>query len=432
MSVQIDYPQLFEAFTVLLNTILQFFSHKVNPPRVQGKESSIMPSSLSYRLLHEWKSRILSTKEFTDFKEELFDVYYSFNSDFVIVELVAEACARSIIYDFDSKEHHPIVGYPGYLELEDAIKTSRYERCFTFLYGFESEMDTIQIGEGLQIRRVNLIERAIFRNRPEIELSWVIEEMLDCSELPEYVVEITRDSLNRFVKEPSGVESSLGMIDYVNNSDIIGDLIGIIRLVNPSYIGIRFMRYHDIYGYWDAWENRQEVMPAFYGGWKKPEVFTASKIKFLQTVWEKFVGVRANERLQRVIRRYNSAIISEDLEDRLVDLIISLETLFQGMGHKIEFMASFLYGMVSENSEKAMNILEISYRLRNRTVHGGSIDGKKHGATIDELLPLVSQIITMAILLQMSGKSLSNHVKQAYLDSKEYDVIKSRLQNLIE
>ncbi|TFH06660.1 MAG: hypothetical protein E4H14_10320 [Candidatus Thorarchaeota archaeon] len=81
---------------------------------------------------------------------------------------------------------------------------------------------------------------------------------------------------------------------------------------------------------------------------------------------------KLREQIQRALRRYNVALISDQAEDSIVDAIIALEILFKSSGFKMAFRASLLSSIIPEERKVIVKTLEKCHRVRSEIVHGSA------------------------------------------------------------
>jgi hypothetical protein len=273
------------------------------------------------------------------------------------------------------------------------------------------------------------MERFMNRSIPEemVGVRDYLFELINGPEygLPEYVIETDENFYPTIINPPEPA-----YVEYTHERQreaqvLIEEVVSVMRIVVPSRLGIRFVWTQERHYAHERTDTKPDTFPAIwspialegdgqqaYGQFEY--TFTPERIEMFQAIWSRYLKLRSSKRLMRSIRRYNTAICSHEREDSLVDLIIALETLFQAQGFKVSFLVSFLFSLDEEERRQALCTLEDSYRMRNASVHGGDLDEKKM-RIVDQLLPLVGQILSFAILVQMSGKKLADHVREKYL-----------------
>jgi len=107
------------------------------------------------------------------------------------------------------------------------------------------------------------------------------------------------------------------------------------------------------------------------------------------------------------LRRFNSAYNGE-LEDRLIDQMISFESLYIGddkeLGYKLALRTAFLLG---QKRKRIFNDMKKAYTLRGQIVHGNK---EVESSTIEEILPKTEEYLRQSIrkflYFLSQGKSL--------------------------
>ena len=105
----------------------------------------------------------------------------------------------------------------------------------------------------------------------------------------------------------------------------------------------------------------------------KNYILSKRDIGELKILWEQFKNLKKYSFLINAIRRFNFSY-NKMFEDRIVDLIISLETLFQeGSGeitYKLSLRCAYFIGNDAEERKKIFENMKKAYKVRSKIVHG--------------------------------------------------------------
>ena len=362
----------------------------------------------------------------------------------------------------------------GYDELEKTLLTyPKYVRVFSFLYGVDCSEEPVELKGGLRIRSANSFETSFVELLPEFISPYYLrtpttiletteeffENEISIDKCQERAIKIVEENKEHEIDLDAQIEVEVKRNLLLAGASKIEDTISVLRLMSPGILGAKLVHLSDSLEYlekssdpMDQYLARTEFQPGFesfssllrfgdkfdksassfrhedlIGLPAKHMEITKDTSKQLTQLWQSYQRIEGNERITRAVRRYNNSIRAVHPEDALVDLIISLEVLFQAMGYKVTFLASFLYGLGLERRRHAVEVLENAYRMRNATVHGGGIDEKKFPIII-QLFPLVGSIISFAVQIQLSGSKLSQFIQEAYLDSEKLTKLEDALQ----
>ncbi len=277
---------------------------------------------------------------------------------------------------------------------------SRYWLCP--LYSFDCDCESVDLVEGIQIKTApkefkTYIVTDKSRPTPYDEMSipdWIL--VLPCSEVieePEY----------RLVTSGPEVIKAVGLlINFIQacrihqqGSIFPGDLVLVLPTTNEWAFGIRMRTYLSQ----TNWHSSTTVYKL-----KKADI---PKINKLMENLEKAFDLEKQDSINIALRRFNSAYDGE-LEDRLIDQMISFESLYIGddkeLGYKLRLRTAFLLG---KQRAKIFKDMKKAYDLRGQIVHGAK---KAKHANLEEIVPNTEEYLRQSIrrflLLLSKGMSL--------------------------
>jgi hypothetical protein len=320
-----------------------------------------------------------------------------------------------------------------YIEFEKSLaEIPRTNRAWAFLHQFNCGADVIDLVGNFVVRRTTFLERILFNQNNEslwgrTEAQFIIETKPDS----DILVEPTkRGNKTRQIKP-----------NFKLRKEIL-ELVTVLRLVHPSWVGITSIHFElalDPSGHLTmdySFIPSPELFPSIFNSHISNECnLSDEKADYFVKIWNRYRNVSdmgKKERVNRILRsihRFNNAIMSDELEDMIVDLIIGLEILFKTTGFRMTFYASTLVGLDEIERLQAATLLDRAYRIRSKIVHGGSLekDGKE---VIPRTLNLVSEVLIFALALS-GKKELVDIVEAAAYDSTEMKNLVSKLEGWI-
>ena len=124
----------------------------------------------------------------------------------------------------------------------------------------------------------------------------------------------------------------------------------------------------------DIWIISSHERGKVYGQYYE---LTDEDVENFKTFWSKFKTLQI-KKFDVAIRRFNFSYERKLPEDKLIDYIIAFEALFKGARSKLlALRCAYLLGKDGEERKKIFEILESAYDIRNKIVHGGSIESIK-------------------------------------------------------
>lgn len=127
-------------------------------------------------------------------------------------------------------------------------------------------------------------------------------------------------------------------------------------------------------------------------------------INFYKKYKEKIVN--AQKQVKRSIKWFNKAYADVEREDKLIDLIVSLESLYKITGYRLCLRCAYNLAKNNEDCERIFTVMKNAVDERNRIIHGGS----SLNATVKEIFQDVEEFTRQSIL--------------KFLDSNDQDLIR--------
>jgi hypothetical protein len=166
---------------------------------------------------------------------------------------------------------------------------------------------------------------------------------------------------------------------------------------------------------------------------------TASEISDVKTIYRKFkkfqIKNRSNPReyLNIAVRRFNLGIEESDIEDRIIDFMISFETMFladdKELSYKLSNRVAILIGKTADDREELREIIKLAYGWRSKIVHGSEKQPLKiQGHTISEndLALKVEDILRKSILGFVSLDN-KNHNRQDIIACLDKSLLSTKI-----
>lgn len=259
------------------------------------------------------------------------------------------------------------------------------------LHNFDSEIENIDLGGGLSIRRLGSTEQeALFSEHSSQFPRYDIMRL-------RYVVEFHFETKKLFGPLDQG---NLSADEGITESrEKIGTLVTTLRLFKPGVTGTGMVR-----------TCHETDIPLFggittgypsYGEYVgKQYHLPASELEDFRRFWKEIDFTHCND---VALRRFNYSYGRVNPEDKLIDDMIALEALFlegekAGTSSKtvIAVGCSTLLGKNREERRRIRKTLMDAYELRNLIVHGSQYcrtkREMKRGTNIDVLSALVSEV----------------------------------------
>ena len=240
-------------------------------------------------------------------------------------------------------------------------------RAFSPLQNFESDVDVIDFGGGLKIRKTTHLE---------------LEQLLDASRLSsfvpfteiitfKYAMELTFETEKFFDVLPPPSRKP------APEDEAFGKLLTALRLFKAGSTGFNFIQ-----------ERPLIDTPALFGGtrgglsyrhyWGLRYSLTGQEVHDFQEFWKvlTMIGFEQRAPISIAVTRFNFAYERALLEDKLLDYMIAFEALFFKTGeigenrHKLSVRVARLLAEDFEDRRRIAKEMAGFYDMRNLVVHG--------------------------------------------------------------
>lgn len=310
---------------------------------------------------------------------------------------------ETFVADFDEERFNEIYqSFETYLFSE----TVTY-RSFVILRNLKIETEELALTDNSKIRTLSDGE---------------FEELINVSLLP-----FSQPSLNLLFpenlvlernftikKNPKVVMNSPTKEQTEETESLFGNIINALRLFKKGRVGFQAI-FGQIVSDWEGGGFRAGSSPtfphAFRGSYKLQDSEQDDFIEF----WHFFKGLNFNaldKNFRRATNRFNSAYERKDPEDRLIDYVIALTSLFSkkretGLGrYRLSMRVALLLERHPEKRKKVrQEILEI-YDKRSAVVHGGEIKKFQNFTNLMDLVDEAEEYVrrSIKVLLQLDLK----------------------------
>ena len=162
--------------------------------------------------------------------------------------------------------------------------------------------------------------------------------------------------------------------------------------------------------------------------WARPgKVFTPEIQQKLLALWPIVYGNNRKSRhfLAIGIRRYAHAASRPALDDKLIDLMISAESIFldtdkNELTFRLSHRVALLLGGTAEEQKDLFNFMKKTYGMRSKVVHGSKsyINDPHDVEELSQTINRLSEIMRRSLLL-MLDKALNPHAPKKLIDWTE-------------
>ena len=344
---------------------------------------------------------------------------------------------RPVLLRCINPEDGPKINETAYSQLLEEVKfllelKLDSNRAWAFLHQFGCLHDYVELDGPIRIRRVTIIEKYYFE---------LTNQSVGGRTSSEFVIETTSDI--KFLK-----------LDDTNkvhreNEDVLENfrtLITALRLTSPSSTGLNMI---SIVCYVDTenatiglMENtppltQYNLAPEIFPGAFSPYVNTQCildkhELELLQRIYKRLAEIKQkdgqlSERLEWALRRYNVALVSDKTEDSIVDVIIALEILFNAIGFRMAYRASFLASTSPDERKIAVEILEKSHKIRSNIVHGSVSEKEKQKKLLGMLILVVCRILRSYIHVSNKYEDVIDYIEDVAYNPEELSILENEL-----
>jgi len=310
---------------------------------------------------------------------------------------------EAFVADFDEERFNEVYqSFENYLYSE----TVQY-RSFVILRNLEIETEELTLTDNLKIKTLSDSE---------------FEKLVNASRLPFSQSSLNFLSPNNLIlervfaikKSPEVVVNSATMEQAEETKNLFVNVINALRLFKKGRVGFEAI-FRETISDWEVGGFGASSSPtfphAFLGSFKLQESEQDDFIEF----WHFFKGINfkaLDKNFRIAANRFNSACERKDSEDRLIDYVIALTSLFsrkreRGLErYRLSMRVALLLERDSEKRKKVrQEILEI-YDKRSAVVHGREIKKFQNFTNLTDLVDKAEEYVrrSIKVLLQLDLK----------------------------
>lgn len=169
--------------------------------------------------------------------------------------------------------------------------------------------------------------------------------------------------------------------------EIFDKLISALRLFKPGFFGINLIRCSAL-----SWQPRMvsssELSYRIF--WGQGYKLTKSDLEEFKSFWGIFnqFNFGNHKFLEIALKRFNYAYERMNTEDKIIDYMISMESMFfkedekRELEFKLAIRSAMLLGKTAQEKREIFNTIKEAYDIRSKIVHGSSKHFKKDLGTI--------------------------------------------------
>jgi len=352
------------------------------------------------------------TKEFQNYNDKLLGTSYeeidtkpNFTNELPL-KFLAEYLKHNDKFSINTKIFNQI--FNQFFSFTENLLEDEY---VTPLFNFESDIDEKGIAiNDIMIRKINKSEFYIFSNLEEnVHLSSIFHNL-------------THVMLMKY----SSSDLNSGYDKVKEKFQRVIDSLSLLKEGNPRFGGV----YRNINNPWIHYDSKYEIdiVPKNPLKMKKNEKKQVKKIYDGLNVID--FSKKGNKFLEIAIKRFVTALARTNKFDQLIDLMISLESLYVSSPGEITVrlsnrMATVL-GKADSEREEIWKFTKKVYNMRSGIVHGeglrsNEIDGKIY--TLDEIIQKLIQINRQSIIIFI--KIVTHYTSNNKIDQISEDIDKS-------
>ena len=283
-----------------------------------------------------------------------------------------------------------------YGNLEKSLYSDSIPMVYTApLHNFESDVDLVDLGNGLSIRKITVQEKEFLLNADlynllrsdVVQLKYLIEckqeekklfeneVAIESAEVPDKIINNVQTTLRLYKEGIVGYNIISRTAAFKN--PVIGEVVTISGLTRRSFMGSLYIL------------NEAEI-PEFRRFWDAVKKITLSE----------------KDPLKVAIRRFNFAYERELPEDRIIDYMISYEALLFKEGetgelvYKLSNRVSRLLAQTFADRKRITKEIQDFYKVRSQVVHGETIGNYGNLALMESYLRRLIKIFLEKSLVE--------------------------------
>lgn len=217
--------------------------------------------------------------------------------------------------------------------------------------------------------------------------------------------------------------------DWTTARAQIRDFMMVLRLYKAGKIGfLDSSLTYSISHAGNTWENQECGLESDWSKWEKdPYLLTSNDVENIKKLWEELHKIdfqkSVNKFLLSTITRFMLSYQKEDLEDKILDLMICLEGLLLDtpaeLSYRLSIRTALFSGQNTAERNRIFKVIKKGYNVRSGTVHGDetstvTIDGTE--ISLKDLHKEIENYVRIAIK-QFISKINNNETRSQIINS---------------
>lgn len=284
-------------------------------------------------------------------------------------------------------------------ELESFLNGTANFRHYVPLFNFDSDLEKIELGN-VTIRQLNAEEfKRIFGLTKEQFYLSAMSIGIFTTLLPvtkDYVIElVTKDGND---KNLENIAVSLDYVFSLFKSQFL-EIRGLVTLPPKFNVSTRSGR---------SWQS-------FGGGFQRCTLNNVELEKF-KKLFLAYEQTQRPSNFEKAIKRFNSALKERDIEDKIIDLAITLEHLFgdpdkEDTSYKLRKRAALLLAQDIKEHDKIVDLIKKAYEYRSSIVHGNNPKPLAQD-DLDSLIEVIRKSLCVYLSLLPELKNIKGIINQ--------------------
>jgi hypothetical protein len=152
--------------------------------------------------------------------------------------------------------------------------------------------------------------------------------------------------------------------------------LAVLRILTPAEVRLGPTLTRQLVGGIPGGGSLRGYVPPAVFSWHNPATITPDKVATFAGLAQQIVGGRAKQlKVEHGLRRFSDATTRADPADRLVDLVIALESIFSDGGdsisYKVSRRASAMFAPLGLSAKAVFEFVKAAYSSRSKIVHSG-------------------------------------------------------------
>jgi hypothetical protein len=214
-----------------------------------------------------------------------------------------------------------------------------------------------------------------------------------------------------------------------------GAWLAVLRILTPAEVRLGPTLTRQLVGGIPSGGSLQGYVPRALFAWHNPATITPDKVATFAGLAQQIVGGRAKRlKVEHGLRRFSDATTRADPTDRLVDLVIALESMFSDGGdsisYKVSRRASAMFAPLGLSARAVFEFVKAAYSSRSKIVHSGAAVSPRNlageqcpaGEQVGELDRLVAAIFRQILSSSSSEQpyAMADELINTALDSHRH------------